>query len=114
VVSVSEEVPAPASAVYAVLADYREGHPAILPKRHFPSFAIEEGGIGAGTVIRFNLDSILRADFKSRQEGLKIQREMGVINPNEWREIEGKGPQFKIGYLTTGPAGRPRRTPPRP
>ena len=52
-VSVSEEVPAPASAVYAVLADYREGHPAILPKRHFPSFAIEEGGIGAGTVIRF-------------------------------------------------------------
>jgi hypothetical protein len=36
-----------------VLADYREGHPAILPKRYFPWFAIEEGGTGAGTVIRF-------------------------------------------------------------
>ena len=52
-VSVSEEVPAPASAVYSVLADYREGHPAILPRRYFPSFAVEEGGSGAGTVIRF-------------------------------------------------------------
>lgn len=46
----------------------------------------------SGVVIRFNLDAILRADFKSRQEGLKIQRENGVINSNEWREIEGKNP----------------------
>jgi len=53
VVSVSEEVPAPASAVYAVLADYCEGHPAILPRRYCPSFAVEEGGTGTGTVIRF-------------------------------------------------------------
>lgn len=45
-----------------------------------------------GVVIRFNLDSILRADFKSRQEGLQIQRQNGVLSPNEWREIEGKNP----------------------
>lgn len=45
-----------------------------------------------GVVIRFNLDSILRADFKSRQEGLQIQRNNGVLSPNEWREIEGKNP----------------------
>ncbi len=45
-----------------------------------------------GVVIRFNLDSTLRADFKSRQEGLRIQRDAGVISPNEWREIEGKNP----------------------
>lgn len=45
-----------------------------------------------GIVIRFNLDSILRADFKSRQEGLQIQRQNGVINSDEWREIEGKNP----------------------
>ena len=43
-------------------------------------------------MIRFNLDSILRADFKSRQEGLQIQRRNGVISANEWREIEGKNP----------------------
>ena len=46
----------------------------------------------SGVVVRFNLDSILRADFKSRQEGLQIQRTNGVISPNEWREIEGKNP----------------------
>lgn len=45
-----------------------------------------------GVIIRFNFDSILRADFKSRQEGLRIQRDAGVINANEWREIEGKNP----------------------
>ena len=45
-----------------------------------------------GVIIRFNLDSILRADFKSRQEGLQIQRTNGVISPNEWREIEGRNP----------------------
>jgi HK97 family phage portal protein len=46
----------------------------------------------SGVVIRFNLDSILRADFKSRQEGLQIQRRNGVINVNEWREIESRNP----------------------
>lgn len=45
-----------------------------------------------GVAIRFNLDSILRADFKSRQEGLRIQRDAGVLSPNEWREREGMNP----------------------
>jgi len=45
-----------------------------------------------GVIIRFNLDSVLRADFKSRQEGLQIQRQNGALSPNEWREIEGKNP----------------------
>lgn len=45
-----------------------------------------------GICIRFNLDALLRADFKSRQEGLQIQREAGVINANEWREHEGYNP----------------------
>ena len=45
-----------------------------------------------GVIIRFNLDSTLRADFKSRQEGLRVQRDAGVISSNEWREIEGKNP----------------------
>ena len=46
-----------------------------------------------GLVIRFNLDSILRASFKDRQEGLRIQREMGIISADEWREIEGRNPR---------------------
>lgn len=45
-----------------------------------------------GVIIRFNFNSILRADFQSRQEGLKAQRENGIISANEWREIEGMNP----------------------
>lgn len=47
----------------------------------------------SGVVIRFNMDATLRADFKSRQEGLWLQRQAGVINANEWRELEGKNPR---------------------
>ena len=61
----------------------------------------------SGIIIRFNLSSILRADFKSRQEGLKIQREMGVISPNEWREVEGINPREDGDtYWEQGPSGQ--------
>lgn len=61
----------------------------------------------SGVVIRFNLDSTMRADFKSRQEGLKIQREMGVINANEWRERENMNPRAEgDGYWEQGPSGQ--------
>jgi HK97 family phage portal protein len=60
-----------------------------------------------GVIIRFNVDAALRGDFKTRQEGLKIQREAGVINPNEWREREGLNPR-KGGeeYWEQGPSGQ--------
>ena len=45
-----------------------------------------------GVIIRFNLDAVQRADFKSRQEGLAIQRQWGVISPNDWRERENMNP----------------------
>ena len=46
---------APPGAVYAVLADYRQGHPSILPPRHFSNLVVERGGTGDGTVIRFEI-----------------------------------------------------------
>ena len=58
-----------------------------------------------GMIIRFNLDSIMRATFKERQEGLRIQRDAGIINANEWREHEGMNPrddQFGDEYLHPG------------
>lgn len=51
----------------------------------------------SGLKIRFNLDAELRAAFLDRQTGLKIQRENGVINANEWREIEGRPPRDDEG-----------------
>ena len=45
---------APAPALYALLADYQHGHPTILPPA-FRDFTVLEGGIGAGTRVRFDL-----------------------------------------------------------
>lgn len=63
-----------------------------------------------GIIIRFNMDGALRGDFKSRQEGLKIQREAGVISPNDWREHEGMNPispeDGGDDYWRRGPSGQ--------
>jgi HK97 family phage portal protein len=66
-----------------------------------------------GVIIRFNLDSIQRADFKSRQEGFRIMRESGVISANDWREMEnwnplddGEGGNDYIRPLNFGVAGQ--------
>ena len=52
-VSASAEVKAPAEKVYAIIADYRHGHPQIVPSPPFGRLEVEQGGFGAGTVIRF-------------------------------------------------------------
>ena len=51
----SRRIPAPPARVYGVIADFEEGHPAILPPRHFRHFTVESGGRGAGTVMRFEM-----------------------------------------------------------
>lgn len=43
---------APAEGVFATIADYRQGHPNILPKE-FYDLQVEQGGYGAGTIFRF-------------------------------------------------------------
>jgi hypothetical protein len=54
VITATSLVPAPPQRVYSIIADYRDGHPNILP-RQFSEMTVEEGGVGAGTVIRFKL-----------------------------------------------------------
>lgn len=54
-VSASRLVSAPARKVYDIIADYRDGHPRILPKPYFVSLNVEQGGYGAGTVIGFQM-----------------------------------------------------------
>ena len=38
---------------YTTIADYRQGHPDILPKENLYDLQVEQGGYGAGTIIRF-------------------------------------------------------------
>jgi hypothetical protein len=53
--SASAVIAAQPSRVYAILMDYREEHPLILPSRYFRGLEIEAGGIGAGTRMRVTM-----------------------------------------------------------
>ena len=53
VVSMTSRLRAPARRVYDTIANYRTGHPRILPKQ-FANLTVDEGGIGAGTTIHFD------------------------------------------------------------
>jgi HK97 family phage portal protein len=57
----------------------------------------------------FLVDGLLRGDTKSRNQALEIQRRNGVINADEWREIENRNPlpdglgKVYITQLNMGP-----------
>src|SRR5690242_2470272 len=51
-IEASAIIDAPPEAAYATVADYHTGHPAIVPKENFPELVVEQGGYGAGTIIR--------------------------------------------------------------
>ncbi len=76
-VSQSSIISAPAPVVYGIIADYREGHPAILPPRYFESLEVERGGSGAGTRIRFRMRAFgtartVRADITEPVPGREL------------------------------------------
>lgn len=58
-----------------------------------------------GYFAKINVEGLLRGDYKSRQEGLAIQRQNGVINSDEWRDIEDYNPIGGVAgeaYLVNG------------
>lgn len=50
-VEASRVVDARPETIYAILSDYRVGHPAILPEPYFGELNVLQGGQGAGTVV---------------------------------------------------------------
>lgn len=50
-IAVSATISAPAAACYDAIADYRTGHPHIVPPKYFGPIRVERGGVGAGTRI---------------------------------------------------------------
>jgi hypothetical protein len=60
IVSASKIIDAPAKVLYRIIADYQNGHASILPKPYFSSLEVEEGGYGAGTVIRYQMQVLGR------------------------------------------------------
>jgi Polyketide cyclase / dehydrase and lipid transport len=59
VISASAVIPARRERVYSLIANYRDGHPRILPKQ-FSNLVVEQGGVGAGTLIRFQMSLLGR------------------------------------------------------
>lgn len=73
-ITVSAFIEAPAERIYAILADYHEGHPHILPRPYFSDLEVEAGGVGEGTRIRFQMHvmgvtRMLRAEITEPEPG---------------------------------------------
>ena len=58
--SQSLTIAAPAEILYDLIADYRHGHPRILPPQFFGRLDVLAGGRGAGTRIRFDMKAFGR------------------------------------------------------
>jgi hypothetical protein len=88
-VEIAGVIEAPPEAVYAVLADYLEGHPAILPKDYFTELEVEEGGRGAGTVVGVRMEVM----------GAKREYRLAVSEPQPGRVLVESDPV--AGVTTT-------------
>lgn len=53
--SVSAFIQSAPKNVYDIIADYKNGHPKILPKPPFVSLVVEKGGFGAGSVLKVQM-----------------------------------------------------------
>jgi hypothetical protein len=94
-VSAKRTVPAPADAVYALLADYRDGHPSILPPA-FSDLTVLQGGTGAGTEIRFRL----------KFAGINQETEARVDEPEPGRVLtETYSDRSAVTSFTVDPVG---------
>lgn len=97
IIQESAHIPAPPNVVYGILADYREGHPSILPPRWFTHLHVERGGVGAGTVIRFGMKS----------GGRVREMRAEVVEPEPGRVLVERGLDERgtVTMFTVEPAG---------
>jgi hypothetical protein len=59
----SRSIPAPSNVLYDIIADYKVGHPSILPPEYFGRLDVLEGGRGAGTRIRFEMKAFRKVNI---------------------------------------------------
>jgi hypothetical protein len=77
--------------VYATIADYRVGHPSILPSKNLYDLRVEQGGYGAGTVIR----------FKARMLGMEQAFHHRVSEPEPGRVLVEQDIETEPNNVTT-------------
>ena len=115
-VRASARVKAPADVVYSVIADYRKGHPQILPRPYFEWLEVEQGGRGEGTVIRFQMrvlgqTRVLRAVVTEPEPGrVLVETDTGGDGPVTTFTVEPEGQGSHVTFSTEltsagGPVG---------
>ena len=88
-VEMSAQINQSASKIYQAIADYRRHHPQFLPKNYFKKLEIEEGGIGAGTIFKADMEVF----------GNKSSFHMRVSEPQSGRVIQET--DLNSGLVTT-------------
>ena len=102
----SARVEAPADVVYGIIADYRNGHPHILPKQYFEWLEVEQGGRGEGTVIRFQMrvlgqSRVLRAVVTEPEPGrVLVETDTGGGGPVTTFIVEPEGSGSNVTFST--------------
>ena len=112
-VKASARVGAASDVVYGIIADYRKGHPQILPRQYFEWLEVEQGGRGEGTVIRFQMrvlgqTRVLRAFVTEPEPGrVLVETDTGGVGPvtTFTVEPEGTGSEVTISTVLTSSRG---------
>ena len=100
-VSAVAEIDAPASDAYWMIADYKRGHPQIVPPKVFRNLEVEGGsGYGDGTTIRYDVHAL----------GRTIRARAKITEPDPGRVlVETDIDQGAVTTFTVEPLG-PART----
>src|SRR5215467_12948418 len=98
IISASATIPARRERVYSLIANYKDGHPRILPKQ-FSGLVVEQGGVGAGTVIRFQMSVF----------GRKQTFRAAITEPDPGRVLveTDVGTNAAVTTFTVDPGGAP-------
>jgi hypothetical protein len=105
-VKASARIDAPADVVYGIIADYRNGHPHILPKQYFEWLEVEQGGRGKGTVIRFQMrvlgqTRVLRAAVTEPEPGrVLVETDTSGDGPVTTFIVEPEGSGSHVTFST--------------
>jgi uncharacterized protein YndB with AHSA1/START domain len=104
-VEAQKDIDAPAELVYQLIADHDQHHPNFLPPA-FSEFKVESGGVGAGTVTRFEVS----AGGRTRSFHMDVSEpEPGRIMRESDREstlvttwtVEPQGSSARVHLITT-------------
>ncbi|HEX2619236.1 MAG TPA: SRPBCC family protein [Phototrophicaceae bacterium] len=112
-VAASAVIDARPETLYAIISDYRVGHPAILPKPYFTDLVVEKGGQGAGTVMTVKLKvwgqvSIYHQIVSEPEPGhviLETEMNTGQFSSFTFEPLNG-GEQTRLTIYSEFPASR--------